>query len=135
MAAQVALAVKNLPPNSGYARVEGSVLGSGRCSGVGSGNPLHILAWKIPRTEEPDHSTVHGITKSHISTSCIIASNMLAVCVGEGPLHKGCRLLVNRLTECCWIFFLLLSNCSFDIVMATEQNILKIDIDIYRYIC
>ena len=87
VASQVALAVKN----SGYARVEGSVLGSGGFSGVGTGNPLHILAWKIPRTEDPDHSTVHGITKSHISISCIIASNMLAECVGEGPLHKGCQ--------------------------------------------
>ena len=42
---------------------------------------------------------------------------------------------MNRLIECCWIFFLLLSNCSFDIVMATERNILKIDIDIYRCVC
>ena len=91
VASQVVLAVKNLPANAGDARVEGSVLGSGRSSGVGNGNPLHILAWKIPWTMEPDHTTVHGITKSHISISCIIASHMLAVCVGKGPLHKGCR--------------------------------------------
>ena len=26
---------------------------SGRCSGVGNGKPLHILAWNIPSTEEP----------------------------------------------------------------------------------
>ena len=27
--------------------------GSGRSSGEGIGNPLHILAWRIPWTEEP----------------------------------------------------------------------------------
>ena len=24
-----------------------------------------ILAWKIPRTEEPDRATVHGVAKRH----------------------------------------------------------------------
>ena len=46
--------VKNLPANAGDARDAGSVTGSGRSPGGGHGNLLHyILAWKIPRTEEP----------------------------------------------------------------------------------
>ena len=31
----------------------GSVPGLGRASGEESGNPLCVLAWRIPRTEEP----------------------------------------------------------------------------------
>ena len=31
----------------------GSISGSGRSPGEGNGNPLSILAWKIPWTEEP----------------------------------------------------------------------------------
>ena len=30
-----------------------SIPGSGRSPGEGKGNPLHILAWKIPWTGEP----------------------------------------------------------------------------------
>ena len=48
---QVALVVKNLPANAGDSRDVGSILGWGRSSGVGNGNPLQYsctLAWKIP---------------------------------------------------------------------------------------
>ena len=31
----------------------GSIPGSGRSPGEGNGNPLSILAWRIPWTEEP----------------------------------------------------------------------------------
>ena len=31
----------------------GSIPGSGRSSGEGNGNPLHILAWRISWAEEP----------------------------------------------------------------------------------
>ena len=31
----------------------GSIPGSGRYPGEGNGNSLHILAWKIPWTEDP----------------------------------------------------------------------------------
>ena len=34
-------------------RNRGSIPGSGRSPGVENGNPLHILAWKIPWSEEP----------------------------------------------------------------------------------
>ena len=45
--------VKNLPANAGDTRDMGSIPGSGRCPGVGNGNPSSILAWEIPWTEEP----------------------------------------------------------------------------------
>ena len=40
----------------------GAVLtpGSGRCPGEGNGNPLRILAWRIPWTEEPGRYTPWG---------------------------------------------------------------------------
>ena len=41
--------VKNLPANAGDV---GLIPGSGRSLGEGHGNPLHILAWRIPWTEE-----------------------------------------------------------------------------------
>ena len=45
--------VKNPPAKAGDTRDVGSILRSGRFSGEGNGNPLHILARTIPRTEEP----------------------------------------------------------------------------------
>ena len=42
--------VKQPPANAGDM---GSIPGSGRASGGGNGNRLHILAWKSPWTEEP----------------------------------------------------------------------------------
>ena len=47
------LVVKNLPVNAGGAKDLGLIPGSGRSPGAGNGNPLSILAWKTPRTEEP----------------------------------------------------------------------------------
>ena len=41
--------VKNQPDNSGD---WGLILWSGRSPGEGNGNPLSILAWRIPWTEE-----------------------------------------------------------------------------------
>ena len=35
----------------------GSIPVLGRCPGEGNGNPLQIIAWRIPWTEEPDRST------------------------------------------------------------------------------
>ena len=39
-ASQMVLVVKNLPANTGDARVMGSIPGLGRSSGVGNGNPF-----------------------------------------------------------------------------------------------
>ena len=44
---------KNPPANAGDARDVGSIPGPGRSLGGGPGNPLCILAWRIPWTEEP----------------------------------------------------------------------------------
>ena len=56
-ASQLALVVKNPPASVGDERDVGSMPGSGRSPGGGNGNLLQysssILAWKIPRTEEP----------------------------------------------------------------------------------
>ena len=48
-------AVKNSPADAGDIRGVGLIPVLGRSPGGGNGNPLHsrILAWKIPRTEEP----------------------------------------------------------------------------------
>ena len=50
---QVALVVKNPPANAGDVRDMGSVPGSGRSPGEGNGSHSSILAWRIPRTQEP----------------------------------------------------------------------------------
>ena len=49
----MALVVKNLLVNAGNVRDTGSIPGLGRSPGVGNGNPLQFLAWRIPWTEEP----------------------------------------------------------------------------------
>ena len=42
--------VKNLPANAGDV---GSILGLGKSPGEGNGNPLLVLAWRIPWPEGP----------------------------------------------------------------------------------
>ena len=44
--------VKNLPADAGGIRDMGSIPGSRGSPGGGHGNPLRILAWRIPRAEE-----------------------------------------------------------------------------------
>ena len=44
--------VNNPPANAGDPRDVGSIPGSGRCPGVGNGNPLQYSCWKLPWTEE-----------------------------------------------------------------------------------
>ena len=41
----------------------GSIPGSGRSPGGGHGNPLHILAWRIPWTEEPGRLQSMGLQR------------------------------------------------------------------------
>ena len=45
--------VKNSPTKAGDVRDVGSVPGLEGSPGVGHGNPLQFLAWRIPWTEEP----------------------------------------------------------------------------------
>ena len=58
--------VKNPPANSGDTGNSGSIPGSGQYFGGGNGNPLGILAWRMPWTEEPGMggTAVHGVTIS-----------------------------------------------------------------------
>ena len=53
--------VKNLPANAGDV---GSIPGSGRSPGEGTGNPLLYSCWRIPWTEEPGGLQSMGSQKS-----------------------------------------------------------------------
>jgi len=63
-ASQVSLVVKNQLVNAGDARDVGSIPGSGRCPGVGSGNPLQYSCLGNPMDRGTWQATVHGVTKS-----------------------------------------------------------------------
>ena len=52
-ASQVVLAGKNPPANAGDMREAGLIPGLGRSLEEGMATHSSILAWKIPRTEEP----------------------------------------------------------------------------------
>ena len=58
------LVVTNLPANSGDIRDLGSILGSGRSSGVGNGNPLQYSCLENSVDGGAWHATVQGATKS-----------------------------------------------------------------------
>ena len=60
--------VRNPPANAGDTGNSGSIPGSGKSLGGGNGNPLNILAWRMPWTEEPGvgGTAVHAITKSQV---------------------------------------------------------------------
>ena len=73
---QVAQMVKNLP-----AVQETQVCSPGREDPLEEGMATHssILAWRIPRTEEPGGATIHGVEKEsdttkHVHTSFFIHS-------------------------------------------------------------
>ena len=55
--------VKNLPANAGDT---GLIPVSGRSPGVGNGNPLHIIAWKVSRTEKPGGLQSMGLQNNQI---------------------------------------------------------------------
>ena len=48
---------------------------SSHICGEGNGNHSSILAWKIPRTEEPSGATVHGVTKESDEQTTNITNN------------------------------------------------------------
>ena len=52
-ASHVVLVVKNMSANAGDIRNVDSIPGLGRYPEGGHGNHSSIVAWKIPRTEEP----------------------------------------------------------------------------------
>ena len=63
-ASQLVLVVKNLPTNTGDARVEGSVSGLGRSFRFGNGNVLQYSCLENPMDRGVWQTTVHGATKS-----------------------------------------------------------------------
>ena len=63
-ASQVMLVVKNLPVKAGAIRYVVSVLGLGRSSGGGHGNPLQYDCLENPRDSGAWRATVHGVAKS-----------------------------------------------------------------------
>ena len=58
--------VKNLPANAGEARNMGSILASGRSSGVGNDNPLQYSCLENPTDKRTWWATAHVITKCQI---------------------------------------------------------------------
>ena len=59
----------------------GSILGSGRSPGEGNSNPLRILAWEIPWTEEPGEGVgVHGVAKSWTWLSNLNTTTLKVLC-------------------------------------------------------
>ena len=58
--------VKNLPANAGDS---GSILGSGRFPGGGSGNPLWYSCLENPMDREAWQVSVHGVAKSQTQLS------------------------------------------------------------------
>ena len=58
------LVVKNLPANVEDIRDAGSILGLGRFSGGGLGNPLQDSCLENPMDRATWRATVHGVTKS-----------------------------------------------------------------------
>ena len=75
--------VKNPPASAGDPRDAGSVPGSGRSPGGGNANPLSILAWDIPWTEERGGlHTIRGIAESDTTerahTHVLVNSNLFS---------------------------------------------------------
>ena len=63
-ASQVVLVVKNPPANAGDVRDSGSIPGSGRSPGEGTGKPLQNSRLENPMDRGAWQTSVHGVTKS-----------------------------------------------------------------------
>ena len=55
--------IKNPPANAGNIRDAGSIPRSGRSPGIGNGNQLQLLAWKIPWTEKSEGLQSMGLQR------------------------------------------------------------------------
>ena len=64
VASQVESVVKNLPANAGDIRDMASILGLGRFSGGGNGNPLQYSCLKNSMDRGTWQAIAHGVTKS-----------------------------------------------------------------------
>ena len=68
LATQVALVVKNPPSKAGDIRDVGSILGSGKCPGVGNGNPLQYSGLENSLDRGGWWAAIHGVAKSQDAT-------------------------------------------------------------------
>ena len=59
--------VKNLPPNAGDIRDKGLILGSGRSSEGGNGNPLWYLCLENPMDRGAWQVTNRGVAKPEVT--------------------------------------------------------------------
>ena len=66
--------VKNLPANAGGAGNTGSIPGSGRCPGVGNGNPCQYSCLENSMDRGTWQATVHGVAKSQTRLSTYAAA-------------------------------------------------------------
>ena len=67
MASQVALVIKSSSANAGDIRDIGLILGLGRSSGGGHGNPLQHSRLENPMDREVWRATVHGVAESNMT--------------------------------------------------------------------
>ena len=67
VASQEALIVKNPPDDARHIRDAALVPGWGRSPGEGHATHSSILAWRVPRTEEPGRLLSMGHKKSNMS--------------------------------------------------------------------
>ena len=77
-ACQVALVVKNPPANAGDTRDLGSIPGSGRPPGEGSGSPLQYSCLENPMDRGAWGATVHGVTKSRTQLSDLAGMHVIS---------------------------------------------------------
>ena len=68
LATQLALVVRNPPSNARDRRDVGSILGSGKCPGVGNGNPLPSSGLENPLDRGVWWAAIHGVAKSQDTT-------------------------------------------------------------------
>ena len=86
-ASQVALVIKNPLVNTGDTRDAGSILGLGRSSGKGQGNPLQYSCLENPMDRGVWWAIVWRVTKSRTWLKCLTLVGMyvrLIVCMSEG---------------------------------------------------
>ena len=76
-------------------RDRGSIPGSERSPGVENGNPLHILAWRIPWSEEPGGLQSVGLQESD-ATVHAYAWSFLSWGVAVVVLKSTCGFLSGR---------------------------------------
>ena len=65
----MSLVVKNLPAKAVDTRDVGLIPGSGKCPGVGNGNPLQYSCLEVPMNRGAWQATVQGVTKSSMQLS------------------------------------------------------------------